>query len=102
MQRKLAIKLYAGNASSPNSGASAKHLESDLRAVSYDQKLWDSIMSFGMNFENFHEFYYLLNCIQTGQANLKGLVKDGEIPIHSRLFHFTAPGGKSRIIANVD
>jgi hypothetical protein len=95
LSKDILIKFYSGNASSPNSLASAGKLLEDAWAVKNDEKLKSGLFGLmnifegGAQLKHFVETLFLNTC---------------ELPtsIHSRLFHFTAPGGKSRIIANVD
>jgi hypothetical protein len=56
-------------------------------------------MSLASHFQGYQEFSYLLDTLRENIKIDKEFASDA---IHSRLFHFTAPGGKARIIANVD
>lgn len=95
LNRDISLKMYSGNASSPNSGSSSSKLLEDAWAVKNDEKLSNSLFSLSKYFKNHEELeYFLLTLFE----NVRDLPK----AIHSRLFHFTAPGGKARIIANVD
>jgi len=89
--------IYSGNASSPNGGHSSINYLADVAAVMKDQKLKDSI--FGL-IEHFKFGSELRKIIDILMVNIDTeYTKD---KIHSRLVTFTAPGGKSRIIAVVD
>jgi hypothetical protein len=93
--KTLKLSIYSGNASSPNSGASATKLIEDAHAVKLDEKLKDSIIGMAKEFSNGQHFVYLAEVLFANIWDMKDT-------IHSRLFHFTAKGGKARIIANVD
>lgn len=93
------LSIYSGNASSPNGGASASNLYKDVAAVGKDTLLYNAIINMAKHFKGSTEFSLLLNTLNLNVKIDAEFVKDA---IHSRLFHFTAPGGKARIIANVD
>jgi hypothetical protein len=93
------LSIYSGNASSPNGGASSSNILKDVAAVSQDKELFDAVKKLASNFEGNKEFLLLLETLALNVSVDKDFLKD---TIHSRLFHFTAPGGKSRVIANVD
>nr|QXN75367.1 MAG: RNA-dependent RNA polymerase [Grapevine-associated mitovirus 14] len=95
LNRDISLKIYSGNASSPNSGSSSSKLLEDAWAVKNDTKLSNSLFSFAKNFKNHDQLEHFLLVLF---ENVRDLPK----ALHSRLFHFTAPGGKARIIANVD
>lgn len=112
------LTIYAGNASSPNSGASSSKIMEDIIAVRNDETLTDAIAALSLHFTNSAEFAVLRNTlidstevpirtfgkkdIEDALAKLDEKGNDEENLVHSRLFHFTASGGKARIIANVD
>jgi hypothetical protein len=98
-KKNLGLLLYSGNASSPNSKSSSSKLIEDLDAVYRDKNLWDAIINLAKNFKGSQDFISLINHLSD---NIEYFDLENESPIHSRLFTFTAPGGKSRIIANVD
>jgi hypothetical protein len=93
------LSIYSGNASSPNGGASSANLLKDIAAINNDPLLHDAIRKLASNFKGWKEFDLLL---ETLILNVSIDQKFGKDAVHSRLFHFTAPGGKSRVIANVD
>jgi len=64
-----------------------------------DTVLLQSVRALASQFRGSNEFLLLLDTLVANVALDKDFIKDA---IHSRLFHFTAPGGKARIIANVD
>lgn len=94
-KKSLRLSIYSGNASSPNSGASATKLLDDAAAVKEDRKLSKAILSWSKNFEGSEQFDYLVRILFENIRDMPGR-------IHSKLFHFTSKGGKARIIANVD
>jgi len=98
---KLKILMYSGNASSPNSSSSSSKLINDLNAVWKDERLRDAIKRFVNNFENAHDFNSLIGYL-SDNIDYFELEETDKEDIHSRLFTFTASGGKSRVIANVD
>nr|UNG44318.1 RNA-dependent RNA polymerase [Fusarium asiaticum mitovirus 7] len=123
--KEFGLVMYSGNASSPNSKSSSINLWSDVLAVSNDKKLLDNLITLSTQFSRAEQFSELLNHfllrkeidgqmawhwkekpLSMFEANKKGLkykdFKNREPEIHSRLFNFTAPGGKFRVIANVD
>jgi hypothetical protein len=63
--------------------------------VRLDPELRDSILGFAAHFPNGDHFIYLAKILFENIKDISGT-------IHSRLFHFTAKGGKARVIANVD
>jgi len=93
--------MYSGNSSSPNSSSSSSKIIHDLNAVNKDKKLCDSIFNLAKNFENYRDFESLVTYLKD---NIDYFEREdnGDSDIHSRLFTFTAAGGKSRVIANVD
>lgn len=91
----IRLVMYSGNASSPNSGASTNNLYNDVAAVAKDNKLWNNIIVMAGFFKNGDDLIKLITGIKEN-ISIKSNV------IHSRLFNFTAQGGKARIIANVD
>lgn len=118
------LTIYSGNASSPNSGASSSKIIEDIVAIRNDKKLCDAIAGLSKHFEGDQEFKTLRNTLLAtvtksvfryppaikvvGKPDIENAVativeksKADDIK-HSRLFHFTANGGKARIIANVD
>lgn len=99
LNEKCCLYIYSGNASSPNSGASSTKLLDDVAGVIKDEKLLNSIMLLSRHFKGFKHFSYLLETLMTNVKIDPDFMKR---KIHSRLFHFTAPGGKARMIANVD
>jgi hypothetical protein len=100
--QKLSLTLYSGNASSPNAKASASKIEQDIYAVYNEPDLKKSIFSLASHFDEFNKFSVLCDKLYDF-AQLKWLhAPHVDAMIHSKLFHFTAPGGKARIIANVD
>lgn len=95
LKKEVTIKFYSGNASSPNSLSASTKIFEDAWAVKSDKRLKEAILSLARHFNGGREFIYF---VETLFLNLSDLGKT----IHSRLFHFTAPGGKARIIANAD
>lgn len=93
------MSIYSGNASSPNGGASSSNLFKDVAAVGQDTQLASAIIKLASHFEGYNEFGPLMESLIINVQLDKDFIKDA---IHSRLFHFTAPGGKSRVIAQVD
>jgi hypothetical protein len=91
----LRLSIYSGNSSSPNSGASATKIIEDAAAVRLDTKLKEAIFGFAKEIPEHHHFIYLVEVLFENIWDLNNT-------IHSKLFHFTAKGGKARIIANVD
>lgn len=89
--------IYSGNASSPNGGHSSVNYLADVAAVMADRKLLDAIYGMISHFKFGSEFKKIIDIliVNIDQEYLKG-------KIHSRLVTFTAPGGKSRIIAVAD
>jgi hypothetical protein len=71
----------------------------DIAAISKDSKLLNAILALSGHFKGSDEFHLLVNTLVANVQIDEDFTKDA---IHSRLFHFTAPGGKARIIANVD
>jgi hypothetical protein len=71
----------------------------DIAGVASDPKLLNAILALSGQFKGYKEFHLLVNTLVTNVQIDKEFMKGA---IHSRLFHFTAPGGKARIIANVD
>ncbi|AGT55877.1 RNA-dependent RNA polymerase [Ophiostoma mitovirus 7] len=96
---KPKLYMYSGNASSPNSGPSAKNLLKDVAGVLNDSKLMNSIKSMSSYFQGGKELLDIINSVSLNIELDKEFCKDA---IHSRLVHFTAPGGKSRLICVVD
>lgn len=99
VEKHSRLSIYSGNASSPNSGASAANMLADVGAVQKDAKLFKAIKELSSHFEGHKEFHKLVDTLAVNVALDKEFISD---KIHSRLFHFTAPGGKPRMIANVD
>jgi hypothetical protein len=97
----LQILLYSGNASSPNSSSSASKMIDDLDAVRKDKDLYTALESLAKNFNGSKDLFLLLEHLNDDIYKTQVQAVDKKT-IHSRLFTFTAPGGKSRIIANVD
>jgi len=93
--------MYSGNSSSPNSSSSSSKLINDLNAVSKDEKLRTSIFNLVKNFDNYRDFETLVTYLEDNIDYFERDENDLD-DIHSRLFTFTAAGGKSRVIANVD
>jgi hypothetical protein len=93
------LSIYSGNASSPSGGASSSNILQDVAAVSKDTVLFTAIKNLASHFKGYREFVLLIETLALNVSIDKEFAKDA---IHSRLFHFTAPGGKSRVIANVD
>jgi hypothetical protein len=93
--------MYSGNSSSPNSSSSSSKIIHDLNAVNKDEKLMNAIFRLTKNFENYRDFESLVTYLK---ENIEYFEREDneEEDIHSRLFTFTAAGGKSRVIANVD
>jgi len=118
------LTIYSGNASSPNSGASSSKIIEDIIAIRNDKKLTDAIAGLSKHFDGDRDFSTLRNTLLAtvtksvfryppaikvvGKPDIENAVKtitskqESEDIKHSRLFHFTANGGKARIIANVD
>jgi hypothetical protein len=95
----IRLSIYSGNASSPNSGSSSTKILDDVAGVIQDDKLLTSIKNLSKHFKGSEQFLYLINTLE---ENIR-IDPDFMIgKIHSRLFHFTASGGKARMIANVD
>jgi len=94
--RHSRLTIYSGNASSPNSGASGACLLDDVMAIKNDTIVFKAIKDLSLHFDNSYEFNSILDVLTEYTE------QDSKDKICSRLFHFTAPGGKSRIIANVD
>nr|UNG44319.1 RNA-dependent RNA polymerase [Fusarium asiaticum mitovirus 8] len=109
-KNKFNLVAYSGNASSPNSKASSTNIITDLLAVCKDRKLWNAVIAISRQFENGQHFTRFL--LEAEKAKIKFTshhnisyknIEEGKYNyIHSRLFNFTAPGGKFRVIANVD
>lgn len=93
------LSMYSGNASSPNGGASGPNMFKDVAAIAADPSLFDAILALSSHFKGSTEFHLLVETLAANVAIDKEFSKGA---IHSRLFHFTAAGGKARIIANVD
>lgn len=89
--------IYSGNASSPNGGHSSINYLADIAALMKDQKLLDSIFGIIKHFKFGSELKKIVDILIVNID--KEYTNDKE---HSRLVTFTAPGGKSRIIAVVD
>jgi len=105
MRNNISIQIYSGNASSPNSNASSAKIMEDVAAVAHDPVMLEDIMLIAEKFPGGDNLIQLLkNLIADVKMNYKRYFNEKkEILVrHSRLFHFTAPGGKSRVIANVD
>jgi len=118
------LTIYSGNASSPNSGASSSKIIEDIVAIRDDKTLTNAIANLSKHFEGNQEFTTLRNTLLAtvtksvfkypprikvvGKPDIENAVElitskeEGQDIKHSRLFHFTANGGKARIIANVD
>jgi len=122
------LTIYSGNASSPNSGASASKIIEDTMAIRDDKVLTDAIAGLSAHFHGNEEFSTLRNTLlatvttdrrkqpfpfppasamfrnpEASEAVTLIQEKQNGVDLkHSRLFHFTANGGKARIIANVD
>lgn len=122
------MTIYSGNASSPNSGASASKIIEDTMAIRDDKVLTDAIAGLSAHFKGNEEFSTLRNTLlatvttdrrkqpfpfppasamfrnpEASEAVTLIQEKQNGVDLkHSRLFHFTANGGKARIIANVD
>jgi hypothetical protein len=96
--------MYSGNASSPNSSSSSGKILHDLKSVTEDTTLFNAIFQLAENFENFQDFKKLVLMLSDNLEFFKEELEQNQEPdpIHSRLFTFTAKGGKSRVIANVD
>lgn len=99
LKHDIRLTIYSGNASSPNTGASTTRLLDDVAGIIQDERILNAILTISDKFKNGSDFrYFLLTLkenIQIDPDFLKG-------KIHSRLFHFSANGGKARMIANVD
>lgn len=95
LNKNICIKFYSGNASSPNSLSASTKIFEDAWAVKNDKRLKEAIFGLVRHFSGGDQFTYF---VETLFLNISDLGK----AIHSRLFHFTAPGGKARIIANAD
>jgi hypothetical protein len=89
--------VYSGNASSPNGGHSSINYLADAAAVKGDNRLKEAIFDIIANFKNGHEFRQIMEILMVNVDD--DYQKD---KIHSRLVTFTAPGGKSRVIAIAD
>jgi len=107
----IKLLLYSGNASSPSGGASSINILHDVLALSKDSCLWQCAHDLAKNFEGYNLFSDLVNNIQrnvTDSASIADPVytlytdKESEKCLHSKVFTFTAPGGKARIIAMAD
>lgn len=99
INKEINLTIYSGNASSPNSNASATKLLDDVAGVLNNKSIYHSIIGLATHFKNGDEFCYLVNTLTENIQIDKSFMKD---KICSRLFHFTANGGKARMIANVD
>jgi hypothetical protein len=89
--------IYSGNASSPNGGHSSVNYLADIAALMTNQPLLQNI--FGM-ISHFKFGSELRTIVEILMVNIDKDYLNGKE--HSRLVTFTAPGGKSRIIAVVD
>lgn len=86
--------VYSGNASSPNGGHSSVNYLADAAAVKKDPKLRDAIYELTQHFKYGKEFCDIVDILFVNIDEEYARDK-----IHSRLVTFTAPGGKSRVIA---
>lgn len=91
--------MYSGNASSPNGGHSSVNYLADIAGLRREPELWNSTRRLAQHFANGKEFTNIIDNIAE-IADYDPKYKDDKI--HSRLVTFTAPGGKSRVIAVVD
>nr|UTR30267.1 RNA-dependent RNA polymerase [Hymenoscyphus fraxineus mitovirus 2] len=95
----MRTSMYSGNASSPNSGSSSTKITDDVAGVIQDEKTTASIKNTSKHFKGSEQFLYLMNTLEENMRIDPDFMTG---KIHSRLFHFTASGGKARMMANVD
>jgi len=109
----IKLLLYCGNAASPSGGASGINLLNDVLAIARDSRLWLAAHNLASNFEGYEVFSKLVNAINDNMLSHRIIdnewvaIKRGDIDpelklMHSKVFTFTAPGGKARIIAMAD
>jgi hypothetical protein len=91
--------IYSGNASSPNSGHSNVNYLADAAGLYKDKLLFLAVCNLAECFKN---GYNLVNIVEILIANIADDDQYSKDKEHSRLVTFTAPGGKSRIIAVAD
>jgi hypothetical protein len=91
--------MYSGNANSPNSGHSSVNYLADVAGLLNSPELYESVLRLAGHFRNGEGFKNIVTNLQWYAAADPVYQKQ---KIHSRLVTFTAPGGKSRIIAVAD